>query len=251
MPEGHLPEGDLYHLAMADTVRRPGYWFPLLLFGGLSALFAVLSMLASMPLPAGVWLYQVRYGTLTQEVYFGADLPGAASRFPMGWYWVAALAAGVSLTVTWYRRRDRGSGGQIPLRACLLTGLALAAADLALPLLGLGVSYQAGFGLASTAWVYLDLMWRLGAFPLAAIAVLLGILAKAERSRVLAVITAVYAVSVILTSLSALWQEPVVSWTSPPWAITAVLPALVLLLAGTGAAVAAGPRAGAPGDSTA
>lgn len=61
---------------------RHGYWFPLLLFGGLAALWLPLSVLAS-PRPATGFAILTReiYPTVTQAMYFGGG--SAARRSPV------------------------------------------------------------------------------------------------------------------------------------------------------------------------
>lgn len=92
-----------------------------------------------------------------------------------------------------------------------------------------------GFDAGMSAWVWLDVLWRLGAFALLAIAVNLGILARIKRSRVLAVITCLYAVTVCLVGWRSL-QQVMVLLPFDPFADSAILlPAAVLVLAGLGA----------------
>lgn len=111
----------------ADRPARHGYWFPLLLFGGLAALSLPLSVLAS-PRPAtGVAiLTREIYPTVTQAMYFGGGFASAPFPFPLGWYWVGVLLSGLLLTAAWYRWRDRRTGRSTALRGYLVTGLVLA-----------------------------------------------------------------------------------------------------------------------------
>ena len=73
---------------------------------------------------------------------------------------------------------------QHPLRGYLVTGLVLAAATAALPLLAWGTPIS-GASLGLNAWSWLDSLWRLGTFALLAIGVGLAILARAGGSRAL------------------------------------------------------------------
>ena len=80
-----------------DRGAGRGYWFPLLLFGGVAALSLPLSVLGSPRLSTGYAVLSVEvYPTITQAMYFGG---GSATRpfpFPLGWYWVGALVAACS-----------------------------------------------------------------------------------------------------------------------------------------------------------
>jgi hypothetical protein len=220
--------------APPDRGAGRGYWFPLLLFGGVAALSLPLSVLGSPRLPAGYAVLSVEvYPTITQAMYFGG---GSATRpfpFPLGWYWVGALVAGLLLTGAWYRWRDRRTGRRTPLRGYLITGLVLAAVTAALPLIVWGTPVQAeGPGL--NAWSWLEAFWRLGTFALLAVAVGLAILARTGHSRALGIVTALYTVAVCLTGLFEL-QQAFILPAFPSVGPAVVLPAAVLLLSGFGA----------------
>jgi hypothetical protein len=96
------------------------------------------------------------------------------------------LLSGLLITAAWYRWRDRRAGRSTPLRGYLVTGLVLAAATAALPLLAWGTPIP-GASPGLNAWSWLDSLWRLGTFALLAIGVGLAILARAGRSRAAAV----------------------------------------------------------------
>lgn len=227
----------------ADRTARRGYWFPLLLFGGLAALSLPLSVLGSPRLSTEYAVLSLQvYPTVTQAMYFGA---GSATRpfpFPLGWYWVGVLVAGLLLTAAWYHWRDRRTGRRTALRAYLVTGLGLAVLTAALPLLAWGTPVQMD-GLGMQAWAWLDAFWRLGTFALLAVAVSLGILTRICRSRALAVITALYTTAVCVTGWSEL-QQAFILHTFPFAGPAVLLPAAVLLLSGLGALLASGPRDG-------
>ena len=213
---------------------RPAYLFPLLLFGGVAALSLPLSVLGSPGLSTGYAVLSLEvYPTITQAMYFGG---GSATRpfpFPLGWYWVGALVAGLLLTAAWYRRRDRRTGRRTPLRGYLVTGLVLAAVTAALPLMAWGTPFQLeGPGL--NAWSWLEVFWQLGTFAQLAVAVSLGILAQTGHSRALGIITALYTATVCLSGFFGLQQAfilPAYSFAGP----AVLLPAAVLLLSGLGA----------------
>jgi hypothetical protein len=219
-----------------------GYWFPLLLFGGLAAFSLPLSVLASPRPPTGLAeLTRDIYPTVTQAMYLGGGFATGPFPFPLGWYWAGALVAGLLLTAAWYRWRDRRTGSRTPLRGYLVTGLALAAVTAALPLLAWGKPAQM-YGPGMQAWAWLDALWRLGTFALLAIAVSLAILARIRHSRALAVITAIYATAVCLTGWLDLQQAIFLPAFYPSGDPAALLPAAVLLLAGLATLLATGLR---------
>ena len=225
----------------ADRPARHGYWFPLLLFGGLAALSLPLSVLAS-PRSATSYAMLTReiYPTVTQAMYFGGGFASGPFPFPLGWYWVGVLLSGLLITAAWYRWRDRRTGRSTPLRGYLVTGLVLAVVTAALPLLAWGTPISVA-SLGLNAWSWLDSLWRLGTFALLAIGVGLAILARAGRSRALGAMTAVYFAAVGLAGWLALQQPPmlpVLGYADPGVG----LPAAVLLLSGLGTLLVAGLR---------
>jgi hypothetical protein len=137
------------------------------------------------------------------------------------------------LTAAWYGR-PKAIGLPTWLRGYLVTGTALLAVTVALPLAGLTTPV----GTYSPVTDWLDVLWQRGTFAQLAIAVTLGILARALRSRTLVVIAAVYAVLVCLAGWIELQQVPVNtsgSALTDPYVVLAA----VLLLAGLGALLAA------------
>ena len=216
---------------------RPGHWFPLLLFGGLAALSLPLAGLASPTPPTGIAEFAITYPTVTQAMYLGG---GAAARpfpFPLGWYWVGVLVAGLLVTAAWYRWRDRRGGSRTPLGGYLASGLALAAVTAALPLLAWGKPVQMD-GPGMQAWTWLDALWRLGTFALLAVAVSLGVLARTGRSRTLGVVTAVYTAAVCFACWHDLRQPVILAVFYPSGDRAVLLPAAILLLAGLGTMLA-------------
>jgi hypothetical protein len=213
---------------------RPAYWFPLLLFGGVAALSLPLSVIGSPRPPSGIAVLSAQvYPTVTEAMYFGG---GSATRpfpFPLGWYWVGALVAGLLLTGAWHRRRDRRTGRRTPLRGYLVTGLVLAAVTAVLPLTAWGTPLQVE-GPALNAWSWLEVSWRLGTFALLAVGVGLAILAWSGHSRALGIITAVYIAAVGLAGFLEL-QQAFILPTFPLAGRAVLLPAAVLLLSGLGA----------------
>ena len=216
---------------------EPGHWFPLLLFGGLAALSLPLSTLAAPRPPTGITVLTITYPTVTQAMYLGGGTPAGPSPFPLGWYWVGMLVAGLLLTAAWYRWRDRRGGSRTPLGVYLVSGLALAAVTAALPLLAWGKPVQAGDpGMQARTW--LDAFWRLGTFALLAVAVSLGVLARIGRSRTLAIVTVVYTAAVCFAGWRDLRPPVILPVFYPSGDRAALLPAAVLLLAGLGTMLA-------------
>ena len=218
-----------------------GHWFPLLLFGGLAALSLPLSVLFSPRLPTGMAVFTRQvYPTVAQAMYLGGGSSAGPYPFPLGWYWVCLLVTGPLLTAAWYRWRDRRAGSRTPLRGYLAAGLALAAAAAALPSVAWGARTD---GPGAGAWAWLDAAWRLGTFALLAVAAGLWILARAGRSRALAVITLIYTATVCLAGWLDLQQAAGLPAPYPYADPAALLPAAVLLVAGLGAITAKGLRA--------
>ncbi len=217
---------------------QPGHWFPLLLFGGLAALSLPLSALAAPRLPTGITVFAITYPTVTQAMYLGGGTPAGPSPFPLGWYWVGVLVAGLLVTAAWYRWRDRRGGSRTPLGGYLASGLALAAVTATLPLLAWGKPVPLG-DTGMHAWTWLDAFWRLGTFALLAVAVSLGVLARIGRSRTLAIVTAVYTAAVCFAGWHDLRQPVILPVFFPSGDRPVLLPAAVLLLAGLGTMLAA------------
>jgi hypothetical protein len=215
----------------------PGHWFPLLLFGGLAALSLPLSALASPRPPAGIAEFAIAYPTVTQAMYLGGGAAAGPFSFPLGWYWVAVLVAGLLVTAAWYRWRDRRGGSRTPLGGYLVSGLALAAVTAALPLLAWGKLVHVD-GPGMQTWTWLDALWRLGTFALLAVAVSLGVLARIGRSRTLAVVTAVYTAAVCFAGWHDLRQPVILPVSYPSGDRAVMLPAAILLLAGLGTMLA-------------
>jgi hypothetical protein len=222
--------GEMKALRRRARTARHAYWFPLVLFG--------LLILASAPfyiLPDyQTGMTAVAQGSLPLPVLGG--FPGVTAHGYLGYYWLAALLAGLLLTLLWYRWNARRVGLQTPARGTVVTVAVLTGLALVIPLLSQLRSLQS----LGVLWPG-DLVMR-GTFPLVIIAVGLWALAWAERSRALAGIAAVYTAVALLASLYNVenvlfrlgWNPSGQEWrlTSLP---NVLLPALVLLVAGTGA----------------
>ena len=230
--------GELSRLRRRTRAARHAYWFPLVLFGLLTCAAAPLYTATAAPGPGGGY----RAGATLPLL---GGLPGARGGLSLGWYWAVALTAGYLATVLWYRRHARRAGVRTPARGYLVAGIAATAAAIVLPPL--------------TRWMpWLGVLWRpfgdawiRGTLAFLVIAIGLWVLARAERSRGLAVIALVYTGAALLASLYNV--ENVVfrlGWTPAGpagWRLAALpnvlLPALVLLAAGTSALIAQRRRA--------
>ena len=157
----------------------------------------------------------------------------------MAWYWAIALVAGYLLTWAWYRRHQRRVGIKTPARAFTITGIVLAALAFLGPLLAADRPFRYGPVLLPVG----DL-WVRGTFAFLIAAAGLWVLAWAERSRVLALITLAYTGAALLASLYnvenflyPLGWNPGYGSASARLAMlpNVLLPALVLLVAGAGA----------------
>jgi len=213
----------------APAVRGDGLWLALLVPGALAATALPLSAVGARQLPTEAILVTTRESLMRALYLHGGGAVGPAG-FPLGWYWTGVLAVSLLATGAWYRRRDRAAGRPGVLRGYLAVGAALVALTAALPLLGWRTP---ALSLGDPAGAWLGALWQQGAFALLAIAVTLGMLARARRSRGLAIITVAYAVTAGLAA----WAGAQPELASPfyPYGSPAVLlPAAVLLAAGAG-----------------
>ena len=228
--------GEMKALRRQARATRHAYWFPLILFGLLTC--------AAVPF----YISPIDQAGGSGVTRGGPPLPvlggfaGVTTQRYLGYYWVAALLAGLLLTLLWYRRNARRVGLQTPARGYVITVAVLTAAAVVIPLLS---------QVRSPHWLswlqYLHVLWPgdlvlRGTFPFVIIAVGLWVLAWAERSRALGVIAAVYTATALLSSLYNTenilfrfgWSPSGTDWslTSLP---NVLLPAIVLLAAGAGA----------------
>ncbi len=232
---------DVRRLRRQARSARHAYWLPLVLFGLLTC--------ASVPFyiqptatcaapavrvghPAGQVTRHAACQTASTAGQTGPYLPGFGAFLRAGWqsylalYWLVAIVAGLTLTYLWYRQRGRQVGLVTPARGFLITGLVVSLLALVLPIVGL---------------VPGDLTIR-GTLPFLIIAAGLWTLARAERSRVLLLVAAIYTGTALLASLynieNVLFR---LGWNPSPgqWQLASLpnvlLPALVLLAAGTAA----------------
>ena len=222
---------DLARLRRQARAARHAYWFPLILFGLLTCGAAPLYVAAAAPpAPSGAYAH-------SGPILLGGSPMGGNGRY-IGWYWAAALAGGYLLTVIWYRRHSRRAGVATPARGYLIIGVVLTVLVLLLPPLTMGVP--------ALSWVWLPFgdVWIRGTLAFLIIAAGLWVLARAERSRALAVIALVYTGAALLSSLynveNILFR---LGWnpgrSAFAWQLTALpnvlLPAVILLVAGCAA----------------
>ena len=237
-PDGHDDLfGEMTVLRRRARAARHAYWFPLVLFGVLTC--ASMPFYSQPPGPRGLATEVAQPGPQLPVL---GGFPGLLVHRYLGYYWLAALFAGLLLTLLWYRGNARRVGLQTPARSYAITVTVLTALAVVIPLLS---------GVRSPHWLswlrHLQLLWPAdlvarGTFPLVIIAVGLWALAWAERSRALTVIAAVYTGSALLASLynieNLLFR---LGWNPAPrdWDLTSLpnvlLPGLVLLAAGAGA----------------
>jgi hypothetical protein len=228
--------GEMKALRRQARATRHAYWFPLILFGLLTCA-AVPFYISPIDQAGGAG---VTRGGPPLPVLGG--FAGVTTQRYLGYYWVAALLAGLLLTLLWYRRNARRVGLATPAGGYIITTAVLTVLALVLPLLS---------QVRSPHWLswlqYLSVLWPgdlvvRGTFPFVIIAAGLWVLAWAERSRALAVIAALYTATALLSSLYNIenvlfrlgWNPSGSEWdlTSLP---NVLLPALVLLAAGAGA----------------
>jgi hypothetical protein len=197
---------------------RHAYWFPLALFG--------LLICASIPfygqrVPRGVGVVSLSLAGPTLP--FLGGYPGFQERGYLAYYWIAALLGGLLATQLWYRWHARRVGLATPALVYLITTAVITVAAIAVPPL-LQLLHE-----PQILWPN-DLVAR-GMFPFIIIAVGLLALARAERSRALAVIAVIYAGAALLAGLYNV-SNIMPGWTA---AVNVLLPAAVLLLAAAGA----------------
>ncbi len=231
---GAGPAGPAELLAEVRAIRRRArlarhaYWFPLVLFGLLTCA-SVPFYIRRFRLGSGV--FAIRPGlSVLQSGYLGGfgRLEVAEGT---AYYWLGAMLLGITATVLWYRWRGNRVGLRTPARGYLITGLALVALALLIPVVS---GRSIGMPLLWPGdYVISDLL------PLVLIGLGLCVLAWSERSTGLAAIAAGYLVVSVVANLYIL--NNVLSrlhWNLSPAATdlpNVVLPALVLLLTGAGA----------------
>jgi len=224
---------DLARLRRQARSARHAYWFPLVLFGLLTC--ASVPFYVSDVTQAGVGVAILR--APGPPTLLGGEQAGGNGLF-LAWYWALALVAGYLLTWAWYRRHQRRVGIKTPARAFTTTGIVLAALAFLGPLLAADLPF--GYGPVPPV----EDLWVRGTFAFLIAAAGLWVLAWAERSRALALITLAYTGAALLASLYNVenllyplgWNPGFGSASARLTVLPNVLlPALVLLVAGAGA----------------
>jgi len=212
---------DLGRLRRQARAARHAYWFPLVLFGALIAASSPF-FVEQIP-PPGVTFWVTRVNPL-------AAFGGMFTRPGLSYYWLAAIVTGLGLTGWWYRRHGARVGLRTPSRGFVLTGLVITAALLVLSFISVG-GILIGFPLG--------IMTVRGTFPMLIIAIVLWVLARAERSAGLTVVAVLFTGAALLADLYNVENIVFrVGWnpTQSQWPYTSLpevlVPALVLLVAG-------------------
>ena len=225
---------DLTRIRGAVRRDRQATAFPLLVFGTLT--------LAAAPLyldPVGPDALRTSHGNPALAGLGGDLLQHSAA---IGWYWLIALLAGCLGTLGWYRRHALRVGVQTPTRNYLTAGVLGVLGGLALgPVLN---------WLATSTWTPVSDVVRptlrplfallyLGLIPVLVIAAGTLVLARLERSRLLAIAGGLVLVLLAMAPVyvnTAPFGEDFPSFGYLP---TVLLPALVLLVSGAVAATRA------------
>ncbi|MCW2501827.1 MAG: hypothetical protein JWO79_111 [Actinomycetia bacterium] len=210
--------------------QRHAYWFPLVLFGLISALAAPLYIQP----PRGPDGADATTGSAGLARVLGGDDQATAE--PRLIYWLVALSAGFAATVWWYRRHAQRAGVQTPTRGYVIAGLASGAVVISLPYwLGLASTTYTG----AVAVQPIEMAIYRGAIAFFVIAVGLCVLARLERSPGLAVVAALHAGSAVFAAAYDLENLVLRLGWSPrgdEWRYAGLpnvlLPALVLLVGG-------------------
>jgi hypothetical protein len=220
--------GQVRAIRRRTRLARHAYWFPLVLFGLLTC-GSVPFYLRQFPVSG-----QATYFRLSGLVFLRSGYLGGYGLFEIvhgaAYYWLGAMLIGIVATVVWYRWRGNRVGLRTPARSYLITGLALVALALLIPVV------SGGGSASSLTWPFDYVISDL--FPLVLIGLGLCVLAWAERSTGLAAIATVYLALAIVVNLYILSNVLArLHWYLSPAAAAlpnVLLPALVLLLSGAG-----------------
>jgi hypothetical protein len=218
--------GELRALRDRTSAAARAYWLPLVLFGLL--ICGSLPFYERLRPPATPRPITPPRCTVGRPCHVTTGAHVVVARVTaLGYYWQVAIVVGVLLVVLWYRWRGDRTGLRTPTRWFLITGLVLGELVLLVPLL-----------IAQSSVAATGLLHRIGhAGPLVIIAALLWVLAWAQRSRALAIITGCYLVAALAVSPAT--DDGITGGTTgtPDLALGTVrliglVPALVLLVAG-------------------
>jgi hypothetical protein len=222
--------GEVRAIRRRTRLARHAYWFPLVLFGLLTCASVPFYIGRALIGATGPRAFVTRLGGYRMPLsgFLGG---GRILTADSAYYWLAAMLLGMTATVLWYRWRGNRIGLRTPARGYLITGLALIALALLIPVVS-GRSLR------------LPLIWPgsyviRGTFPLVLIGLGLCVLAWSERSTGLAVIAVGYLAISLVANLYVLNNVLYrLHWNLSPATAAlpnVVLPALVLLLSGAGA----------------
>lgn len=197
--------------------RASGAWFPLLVFG--------LITLASIPLYRRPFDYP-RGGAFTSGPFvtpYYAGLPGARSQALAYVFWLLVAPGGYLLCAEWYRRRARRLGVSFHWQQWVAAGTALFAMLVvvySLPAHELGSELQTGWVELEGRSAVAELRDAAAAAlsPLVAVAVGLLVLARRERSWVVAVAAMLYGTFTIVVNTYGLGVVP--PWIVRPYGAT-------------------------------
>ncbi|MGK5681035.1 hypothetical protein [Actinoplanes sp. URMC 104] len=218
---------DLMLLRGAVRRDRHAYAFPLLLFGLLT--------LAATPLhldPTGPDALRTPHDNPALSG-LGGDLLQHSEA--IGWYWLAALLGGYLGTLWWYRRHALRVGVQTRTRTYLTAGILGVLGGLALgPVLQfLATSTATAVSdIVRSVFAPIFVLLNLGLIPILVVAVGLLVLARLERSRLLA---ATGGLLVVLLALAPVYVNTAPFGDDFPrfgYLPTVLLPALLLLVTG-------------------
>lgn len=162
---------------------RHAYWFPLLVFGLLTA--GALPFYVVPPMPAGV-----SNSSFAQLWLPGLSTLSGLSQPDLGFYWLAALPAGLVATMLFYRWHANRVGLQTSARGYLITGAVLFVLAVLVPLVA---DPPVQHWPSALRWVDILMVptgWN-GTYPIVIIGIGLLVLARDERSRALAIIASV------------------------------------------------------------
>jgi hypothetical protein len=215
--------------ALRRSVRRDrhAYWLPLLLFGVLALISAPLYTDSIGP----DVLHATRGGPALAAL--GGDL--LERSVAIGWFWLAALIGGYAVSLWWYRRHALRVGLRTPTRAYLRAGVVGVLVGLALgPVLHwLQSNWWDHVGPVVRVLVQpITALLNLGLVPLAVVAAGLLVLARVERSRLLAGTAVALLLALVLGTIYVRTFDFGATFPRYGYLPVVLVPALILLAGG-------------------
>ncbi|GIF71258.1 hypothetical protein [Asanoa siamensis] len=215
---------------------RQAYWFPLVLFGLLTAAAAPFYVESVAPFdgkPAPADAHPL-------AALGGVFLDRSAA---LGWYWLVALVAGFLATLAWYHWRAERTGVATPTRGYVKAGAIGVAVGLLLPVVLRFVLFNMDSAISDgTRWLTMPMLGvaNRGMLPHLVITVGLLVLARLERSLGLLAVALAFATAVIaVNGWFHLSEFEPGDLTRFSFLLAAVPPAAILLAGGAIAALAA------------